>query len=96
MSHTGLDVLHTALEKKIHELFSSLESPFLLNQRHHALLVTVEEKVKVILDLFLQDVQYEIVSYHLQDALTTLTELTGKSISEAGLDKVFKEFCVGK
>ena len=39
---------------------------------------------------------YELISYHLRQALVNLSELTGKSISEAALDKVFKEFCVGK
>ncbi len=32
----------------------------------------------------------------LHDALVTLSELTGKTMSEAGLDAVFREFCVGK
>ena len=39
---------------------------------------------------------YELVSYHLNDALSILSELTGKTISEAGMDAVFREFCVGK
>ena len=40
--------------------------------------------------------QYELISYHLNDALSDLTELTGKSISEASMDLVFREFCIGK
>ena len=43
-----------------------------------------------------EHIQYELVSYHINDALTTLSELTGKTISEAGMDAVFREFCVGK
>jgi tRNA U34 5-carboxymethylaminomethyl modifying GTPase MnmE/TrmE len=37
-----------------------------------------------------------LISYHLNDALAHLAELTGKSISEQGMDAVFREFCVGK
>lgn len=96
LTRTGFEILYTALENKIEHLFASMNSPFLINKRHHALLTNLEEKLKATLSLLTGIVAYEIVSYHLQDALTTLTELTGKSISEAGLDQVFKEFCVGK
>ena len=39
---------------------------------------------------------YELLSYHLNDALAHASELTGKSISEQAMDAVFREFCVGK
>ncbi len=96
LTHESLGILNTLIEQKIAQLFDSLESPFLLNKRHNALLIHLEEKISKILPLLTQSVQYELISYHLNDALTLLSELTGKSISEAGLDMVFKEFCVGK
>ena len=40
--------------------------------------------------------EYELISYHLKDALEHISELTGKTISEQGMDTIFKEFCVGK
>lgn len=49
--------------------------------------------VKTMLEGF---IEYELVAHHLKDSLETLTELTGKTISEKALDTVFKEFCVGK
>lgn len=96
LTHANIDELHRMVENKITQLFESMDSPFLLNKRHHALLINLEEKIKIILELLSGSIQYELVSYHLHDALTMLSELTGKSISEAGLDMVFKEFCVGK
>ncbi len=91
-----LDKLQAMIEEKVTALFDAYESPFLLNKRQYALLLNLEEKIKKILTLFACSVPYELVSYHLTDALTLLSELTGKSISEAGLTMVFKEFCVGK
>ncbi len=88
--------LQTLMEKKISELFSQLDTPYLLNKRQHALLLDIEKKIQFILTQMNESPQYELISYHLQDALTSLSELTGKTISEASLDKVFKEFCVGK
>lgn len=96
VTQENLSMLHHALEEKIAALFAALDSPFLLNKRHHSLLMSLEAKIKTVLGMLTGSVQYELVSYHLQDALTLLSELTGKSISEAGLDTVFKEFCVGK
>ena len=90
------DLLEKKIEEKIAELFATLESPFLLNKRHYNLLLNLEQKLVAIQPSLINNVQYELVSYHLKDALEQLSELTGKSISEAGLDTVFKEFCVGK
>ncbi len=72
-------------------------SPHLLTKRQRTVLDNVLQKLKVVEDLLQHShVSYEIVSYHLRDVLEQLTELTGKSVTEAGLNQVFKQFCVGK
>jgi len=89
--------LEHAIEQKIAALFKTIDSPYLLNQRQYHLLCALEQKLQAILQLVsAAQVHYELVSYHIQEALEQLSELTGKSVSEAGLDAVFKEFCVGK
>lgn len=90
------DRLEAAIAHKIKDLITTLDVPFLLNARQHKLLIELETKLTHIRNSMLTSPHYELISYHLQDALTTLSELTGKSISEAALDTVFKEFCVGK
>lgn len=86
-----------ALQDKINTLFASIGSPFLLNQRHFNNLIALEKDLQTIDSLLSkQQTSYELVSFHLQQALTHLSELTGKTISEAGMDAVFREFCVGK
>ena len=92
----GLVELEDFIMDKIQALFNSLDSPFLLNKRHHTILISLEQKIIEILGLLDSAVQYEIVSYHLKDALVLISELTGKSISEKGMDTIFKQFCVGK
>jgi tRNA modification GTPase len=87
--------LEELIHKKADALCAHLDAPFLLNQRQYNLLISLEAKLLPI-GTMLANPQYEFISYHLQDALTTLSELTGKAISEAALDTVFKEFCVGK
>ena len=93
----NIDMLEQLIENKIATLFAGIESPFLLNQRQHNLLVALENKlVEIILMLNAQPVAYELLSIHLNDAIAHLAELSGKQISEAGMDAIFREFCIGK
>jgi len=92
----NIDKLENTIKQKVTDLFSSIESPFLLNQRQYNLIVGLENKLQQIGDMLKNDAQYELISYHLQEALQQFSELSGKTISEQGLDTVFKEFCVGK
>ena len=93
----NIDTLINGIEQKIATLFAQIESPFLLNQRQHTLLLALELKLAEISVLLAhQPVAYELLSIHLNDAVAHLAELSGKRISEAGMDMVFREFCVGK
>jgi len=92
-----IQAVEQAINEKIHTRVEKADTPFLINKRQAQLLETLEQKLTHIRDMLNQpDVQYELVSYHIKDALEHLSELTGKSISEAGMDKVFTDFCVGK
>jgi len=92
----NIDLIENAIQEKITDLFQSIESPFLLNQRQFNLLLGLEKKIINIQTMLKNDKQYELISLHFTDALTHITELTGKTISESGMDAVFREFCVGK
>ena len=95
-TENGIKELELLLEKKIQECFTLNSSPFLLNKRHFTTLVNFEQKLFTVQAMLLGQIEYELVAHHLKDALETLTELTGKTVSEKALDTVFKEFCVGK
>ena len=58
--------------------------------------MTLSEKLQEIKKMVSSTVHFELLSHHLKDALTCISELTGKSISEKGMDQVFRQFCVGK
>ncbi len=88
--------IEKAIEQKIAKLLNAISSPFLLNQRHFNLLLNLEQKCNEILPMLNDNIAYELLSIHLQDAAASLSELTGKSISELAMDQVFRSFCVGK
>jgi len=92
----NIHLIEQTIEQKINSLFQTIESPFLLNKRQFNLLVHLKKKLFTLQSMLHDNTQYELISYHLNDALSQLSELTGKSISEAGMDMVFREFCVGK
>jgi tRNA modification GTPase len=93
----NIDLLEQLIEQKIASLFATIASPFLLNQRHYTLLLALEKKLHEIQAMLEQkSVAYELLSIHLNDAIASLAELSGKEISEAGMDMIFREFCIGK
>ncbi len=93
----SIALIEEQIQLKVAELFQAIESPFLLNRRQFNLLLTLEQQLHSVQTLLTSPtISYELVSHHLQDVLVHSTELTGKSISEAGMDAVFREFCVGK
>lgn len=93
----NLNQLKQALNTKIKNLLGANNSPFLLNQRHNIIISDLLTQLKIIKDLLAQDqVPYELLSINLNQALVTISELTGKTITEQAMDKIFREFCVGK
>ncbi len=87
--------IQEAIEHKIAELYQAIEAPFLLNQRQFNLLLTLEGQLENLLGM-LKHPHYELISYHLKEALEQLAELCGKTISEHGMDAIFRSFCIGK
>jgi len=92
----NIDILKNTMRQKIHELFANIESPFLLNKRQYNVLIALEKKLTKTKSMLTGNVAYELVSLHLKDMLTHLSEFSGKTISERGLDTIFKQFCIGK
>lgn len=89
--------LFLEIEKKISVLKNTDGITCLLNNRHYDLLTQFLQTLRVITPMLEKvSVEYELVSYRLRDALSLLSEMTGRSVSQATIDKVFQSFCVGK
>jgi tRNA modification GTPase len=92
----NIEAIEKAVATKIVTLFDSIKAPFLLNERQIYLLGTLDQKLCTIESMVQEPIQYEIVSAHIKDALALICELTGKTISDKTMDKIFSQFCVGK
>ena len=92
----GISGLKDLIKTKTALLFSDTSSSFLLNKRHFNLLQSFALELKEAQTLIHSSKEYELISLHLQKALSLLSELTGKSISDKAMDAIFRDFCVGK
>jgi tRNA modification GTPase len=92
----GLKQLESKIEEKIQEKFCNFDSPYLLNRRQYALLKKLDTKMEQIIQMLGDSVHYELLCYHLKDILKDFTELSGKTIDDLVMNKVFSSFCVGK
>ncbi len=92
----GISDLIEAISNKTHVLFEKNSSTFLLNKRHYNLLNSFLVELNNAQNILHTNREYELISLHLQRALATLAEISGKSITEQTMDSIFKDFCVGK
>lgn len=92
----NIDILEKIIEEKISYIFETIHAPFLLTERQVQLLKTLNQKVSDIQSMLVAPIQYELLSVHIQDALVCISELSGRTITEKGMDLIFKQFCVGK
>ncbi len=95
-SKESINQIKKTLKDRVNRLLEGTPSPYLLSQRQHSLLLRLKQKIPSILPLLKSPIQYELVSHHLNETLSELSELTGKTISEAAMDAIFREFCIGK
>ncbi|HLB40899.1 MAG TPA: tRNA uridine-5-carboxymethylaminomethyl(34) synthesis GTPase MnmE [Candidatus Babeliales bacterium] len=97
LQQTNLAALKTLISSKIQLLLGQNASPFLVNQRHQAVISELLRQLPVAqAQLAAAEIPYELLAVNLNQALQTLVELSGKSISEQAMDRIFREFCVGK
>ena len=94
-SGQNLVELHSHITNKVHREFS--ESSALISQsRHFELLKRCESFCEKTLILLREEASDEFVVFELQEALKAVHEILGKQFDEQVMDRVFKEFCLGK
>jgi tRNA modification GTPase len=97
IAQKGIHELELAIADRLKKLTALQKTPYVVNQRQYELLLQLEQQLKVVLCFFDQAaIPYELVSLHVQQAVEKLGEISGKTVSDAALDRVFKSFCIGK
>jgi len=96
VNSVNIDILHTKIGEKITDLMSIGQSPCLLNKRQYNLLLLLQLELQSITKIIAKKIDYELLTIHVNDAISKLSELTGKTVTEDALNAIFREFCVGK
>jgi tRNA modification GTPase len=93
----GLESLLKTINTVIETKYNKGQVAYIINARHAENLIAIKNELDIIKNfLLMHNPFYEIILHHLLDAQKIISNLSGKSIEERSLDKVFREFCVGK
>ncbi|MBG9983053.1 tRNA uridine-5-carboxymethylaminomethyl(34) synthesis GTPase MnmE [Aerococcaceae bacterium DSM 111020] len=97
IDEAGID----ALEEQIERLFfsghlQSAESNYLLNTRHTQLLKQALGSLDEVLEATEMQLPVDLIQIDFIHAWDTLGEITGESVQDELIDKLFSQFCLGK
>jgi tRNA modification GTPase len=93
---TGLDRLKKAVLAPVREKLSVQGGVVITQSRHVEGLQKIDVALEKALKLIKSDGSPEIIAYELQAAVKSVHELLGKVFHEQVIDRIFKEFCLGK
>jgi tRNA modification GTPase len=91
----GLHGIKRFLSQKLAESFSDTGA-VIIQERHFELLTRAEQRTAKGLELLQAGASLEFVALELQDAALAVFQLLGKTFDDQIMDRVFKEFCIGK
>jgi len=66
------------------------------NLRHQEALIRAREHIEEALSALEKDIPLDLVSIDVREACDTMGTITGETVTEDLLDKIFSEFCLGK
>jgi len=96
LSGYQLPLLWQMIEEKIQSQMSHSSTPYILNERHAAILQSVSQSINQIQGLLGLQPQFELAAFQLRDVLQVLSSMTGRNLTERVLDQIFTSFCLGK
>ena len=67
-----------------------------INERQKAALVGARRGLERVLDTMEQGLPLDFWTIDLREAITVLGEITGESVTESMLERIFSQFCIGK
>lgn len=93
----GIDII----EDSIYSMFfkGDIEisnEAMITNTRHHEALIRTKDHLLEALDGLGDEMPLDIISIDLRDAVDSLGSITGESVTEDLVNRIFSEFCLGK
>lgn len=92
----SIQTLNDAVARLMHLTDFDTTQPILANERQRACACAALTQVESALDALSFGMTLDAVNISIEDAVQSLLELTGESVSDVVVDEVFSKFCVGK
>ncbi|MCX7994030.1 MAG: tRNA uridine-5-carboxymethylaminomethyl(34) synthesis GTPase MnmE [Fimbriimonadales bacterium] len=92
----GLDSLKQAVLQALQLLHLGEETPALTHQRHIYAVQQAREHLQQALKSVLQQLPSDLIAVDLRSAWLMLGEITGECADEALVNRIFRDFCIGK
>lgn len=94
---TGIDIL----EETLKDLFFAGEvkikdDVIVTNVRHKNQLLKAKENIEDAIKAIEAELPYDLIEVDLKDCWENLGEITGETVGEDLIDKIFQDFCIGK
>lgn len=91
-----VEALTNAIKEKYEKELYLASSDTLNNERQIGLAIQAEQSMKNAIRTLEDGMELDLVTIDLEDAWTSLKEITGKAGKEDLLDEIFSRFCLGK
>ncbi len=93
----GLKELKKAIiDEVLHEEIKGDDEIFITRTRHKNALERALKAIERVIDTYNQGLPYDFFTIDLKECLVALGEITGETLSEDIIDRIFAEFCIGK
>lgn len=95
-SYQGLDLLREALKQSVMGETTEATTEFMARRRHLVSLDQARDAIEASLSFATPSPMGELIAEELRQAQRALGEITGEVTNDALLDRIFREFCIGK
>lgn len=97
MNEHGIEAVENEIAKLVyHGEIKSKENDFITNVRHIAALKKAKESMIAAIGATDSAIGYDFIEVDIKDAYDYLGEITGETLGEDVIDKIFSKFCLGK
>ncbi|MFW6287252.1 MAG: tRNA uridine-5-carboxymethylaminomethyl(34) synthesis GTPase MnmE [bacterium] len=94
---TGIEDLKKAIIAEVlGEEMKASDELFITRTRHKNALDKALKAINRVLDSFKRNLPYDFYTIDMKDCLDALGEITGETVTEDIIDRIFKDFCLGK
>ena len=93
---SSVAALNEAVAKLMNLTDLDTNQPILANERQRVCAGAALNQIEAALDALSFGMTLDAVNLSIEDAIDSLLQLTGESVSEVVVDEVFSRFCVGK